>query len=374
MAADTHFEVIENRLAIATGTVKQEYTQEIAQHIGIEPLEVESRRFPDGELYNRYGESIRGTDLFIMAPMINGVVTPDGRPWSVNDGLKEVNVLLDAGTAAGAKRRVLFIPYLPYSRQERKDESGEPISARSTINEFICNGMTRIMTMDLHAPAIQGFVPPEVGFDRIPGKPLLKAWIKDRLEGQNLDEWVLVSPDAGRTGVVESYAGTLYREGFDLKTAGIEKRRLKHDEDPVIVGVQGDVSGKNCIIIDDMISTGGTTVRAADALFERNALSVDVVASHGILAGNAIEKLKQSQIGSIALTDVLLTDEKIKALEGKIEPIETGKFFAALIEATFRNQSLSEIYDSWPNISTRKDHTDFSWFSRWRAKIASRCH
>lgn len=357
--------MIQNRLMVASTSVKPEYAQEIAEHLDQEPVsltqedetvwvDVKRRRFRDGELYVRFIDSIRGSDLFIIAPLIN---RPDRisntdeavQHWSVNDSLAEANIMLEAAASASAARRNIFAPYLPYSRQERRDESGEPISARSVINTFQANGVSRIMAMDLHAPAIQGFTNPNVPFDRVPAKPLIKQWIKKTIKQERVEDIVLVSPDAGRTKVVEGYADTLYQEGFPVNTAGIEKRRLRHGEDPQIVGIQGNVRNRRCIILDDMISTGGTTIQAANAVLDKGARRVDVVATHGLLAGEAVERLRKSQIGSIALTDVLLTDEKRQALEGKLVVIETAKYFAELIRATHRNESLSNIYATWGN-------------------------
>ncbi len=319
--------VTKKRLTMVAGRVNRELAEEIAERLGIvlDPMEI--AEFANGELHCKYGGSIRGADLFIFQSHCS---TPD---MSVNDALMEQLIMVDAARRASAKRITVVAPFYGYGRQDRKAEGREPITAKLLANMFEVAGAKRIVSVDLHSGQIQGFFDGPV--DHLTAMPVLVQWMADNLG----DDLVVVSPDAGRVKVAERYANALHAD-----LAIVHKRRIKGAKNKVEAKeVVGEVEGRTCILIDDMIDTAGTIVAAADQITERGAAAVYCAATHGVFSGPAIDRLKNSSIEKVVVTNTLpLPPEKHI---DKIEVLSAAGIIADAIDAVFEDTSVSEIFD-----------------------------
>ena len=319
--------VTKKRLTMVAGRVNRELAEEIAERLGIvlDPMEI--AEFANGELHCKYGGSIRGADLFIFQSHCS---TPD---MSVNDELMEQLIMVDAARRASAKRITVVAPFYGYGRQDRKAEGREPITAKLLANMFEVAGAKRIVSVDLHSGQIQGFFDGPV--DHLTAMPVLVQWMADNLG----DDLVVVSPDAGRVKVAERYANALHAD-----LAIVHKRRIKGAKNKVEAKeVVGEVEGRTCILIDDMIDTAGTIVAAADQITERGAAAVYCAATHGVFSGPAIDRLKNSSIEKVVVTNTLpLPPEKHI---DKIEVLSAAGIIADAIDAVFEDTSVSEIFD-----------------------------
>jgi ribose-phosphate pyrophosphokinase len=318
--------VSKNRLYLVSGRANLPLATDIAAHLGVELGEPNLDEFANGEIHCRFGESIRGSDVFIVQS--HGAVGDR----SVNDNLMEHLIMVDAARRASAKRITAVLPCFGYARQDRKAEGREPITAKLVANMFQVAGANRLMSVDLHSGQIQGFF--EGPFDHLVAMPVLVDYLAAHV-GEDL---VVVSPDAGRVKVAERYANAL-----DADLAIVHKRRVRGAKNVVEAKeVVGDVSGRTCVLIDDMIDTGGTLVAAAEALAERGARSVYAAATHGVLSGPAVDRLKNSVITKVVVTDTLpLPSEK---QIDKIEVLSVAPVIADAIDAVFENTSVSEIF------------------------------
>ena len=283
---------MEHRMVLASGRTHPELAQAIAEELGTELVPMDAFTFANGELYIRFGESVRGTDAFVIQSHAN----------PINRSIMEHLIMVDALKRASAARITVVTPYYGYSRQDKKHRGREPISARLMADMFKTAGADRIMAVDLHTAQIQGFFDGPV--DHLWAMPILAAYIRTRVAPGNL---TVVSPDAGRVRVADQLSDYL---GAPL--AIIHKRR-----DPSVPNearvheLVGEVSGRTCVIIDDMIDTGGTIVLAAEALMENGAEACLVAATHGLLSGPAVEKLRESLISEVVVTDTLpIADDK----------------------------------------------------------------
>ena len=275
-------------------------------------------------MHCRYGESIRGADVFI-------IQTHGGVP--VNDALMQQLIMIDAAKRASAKRITAVCPYYGYARQDRKAEGREPITAKLLANMFEVAGAKRIVSVDLHSGQIQGFFDGPV--DHLTAMPVLVQWMADNL-GEDL---VVVSPDAGRVKVAERYANALHAD-----LAIVHKRRVKGAKNQVEAkDVVGEVEGRTCVLIDDMIDTAGTIVAAAEQLTERGARAVYCAATHGVFSGPAIDRLKNAPIEKVVITNTLPLPSE-KHLD-KIEVLSAAGIIADAIDAVFEDNSVSEIFD-----------------------------
>ncbi len=319
--------VTKKRLTLVAGRVNRELAEEVAERLGIGLGPIEVAEFKNGELHCKYGESIRGADLFIFQSHCS---TAD---MSINDALMEQLIMVDAARRASAKRITIVAPFYGYGRQDRKAEGREPITAKLLANMFEVAGAKRIVSVDLHSGQIQGFFDGPV--DHLTAMPVLVDWMAGNLP----EDLVVVSPDAGRVKVAERYANQLHAD-----LAIVHKRRIKGAKNQVEAKeVVGEVEGRTCVLIDDMIDTAGTIVAAAEQLTERGASAVYCAATHGVFSGEAIDRLKNSTIEKVVITNTLpLPDDK---RIDKIEVLSAAGIIADAIDAVFEDTSVSEIFD-----------------------------
>jgi len=318
--------VTKKRLTMVAGRVNRELAEEIAERLGISLAPMEIAEFANGELHCKFGESIRGADVFIFQSHCST------SELSVNDALMEQLIMVDAARRASAKRITIVAPFSGYGGQDRKAEGREPITAKLLANMFEVAGAKRIVSVDLHSGQIQGFFDGPV--DHLTAMPVLVQWMADNLG----DDLVVVSPDAGRVKVAERYANALHAD-----LAIVHKRRVKGAKNQVEAkDVVGEVEGRTCVLIDDMIDTAGTIVAAAEQLAEHGASSVYCAATHGVFSGPAIDRLKNSNLEKVVVTNTLpLPPEKHI---DKIEILSAAGIIADAIDAVFEDTSVSEIF------------------------------
>ncbi|CAB4969505.1 unannotated protein [freshwater metagenome] len=319
--------VTKKRLTIVAGRVNQELAQEVAERLslGLAPLPI--AEFANGEIHCKYGESIRGADLFIFQSHCST------SEMSVNDALMEHLIMVDAAKRASAKRITVVAPFYGYGRQDRKAEGREPITAKLLANMFEVAGAKRIISVDLHSGQIQGFFDGPV--DHLTAMPVLVDWMATNLP----EDLVVVSPDAGRVKVAERYANQLHAD-----LAIVHKRRVRGAKNTVEAKeVVGEVAGRTCVLIDDMIDTAGTICAAAEQLVERGATAVYCAATHGVFSGPAIDRLKNSVIEKVVITNTLPLPQE-KSID-KIEVLSAAGIIADAIDAVFEDTSVSEIFD-----------------------------
>jgi len=312
------------RLQLFAGRGNRELSDEIAKALDVPLGEVVLSTFANGEIYCRFGESIRGSDVFI----IQSHCEP------INERVMEMLIMIDAAKRASAKRITAVTPFYGYARQDRKAEGREPITARMVADLFKAAGAKRMVSIDLHSGQIQGFF--EGPVDHLTAMPVLENFVRT-----NADAPVIVAPDAGRIKVAERMASHLSDIGADL--AFIYKRRPKGTTNVAEAKeVMGDVAGRLCILNDDMIDSGGTIVSAAEVLMARGAREVWAMATHAVLSGPAIERLEKSVISRVVLTNTLpLPPEKQIA---KIEVLSIAPLIADALNAVFDDTSVSEIF------------------------------
>lgn len=317
--------VTTKRMTLLSGRTHRELAEEVATHLGTTLGEDNLVDFANGEIRPRFGESIRGTDVFIMQTHAGS----DGR--SVNDSIMEQLIMVDAAQRASAKRITAVCPFYGYARQDRKAEGREPITARLVADLFLAAGAKRMVSIDLHSGQIQGFFDGPV--DHLTAMPVLEDYI--RTHGTSP---VIVSPDAGRIKVAERMA-----QHLNADLAFIYKRRPKGTTNVAIArDVIGDVEGRQCILIDDMIDTAGTIVSACEVLKAKGASDVWAMATHGLLSGPAVDRLKNAPIDRVVVTNTLpLPAEK---QFDKLEVLSIAKLIADALDAVFDDTSVSEIF------------------------------
>ena len=320
--------VTTKKLALYSGRTHPELATDVAGHLGIELGHPNIVEFANGEVRPRFGESVRGNDVFILQTHY-GI---DDR--SVNDSIMEQLIMCDAAYRASAKRITAVTPFYGYARQDRKAEGREPITARLIADMFKSAGAKRMVSIDLHSGQIQGFFDGPV--DHLTAMPVLEEYVR-----KHADNPVIVSPDAGRIKVAERMAQHLNDKGADL--AFIYKRRPKGTANVVEAKeVIGDVDGRLCILTDDMIDSGGTICSAAERLMERGATEVWAMATHGVLSGPAVDRLKNAPLDRIVLTNTLPLPPE-KQLD-KIEVLSIAPIIADALNAVFDDTSVSDIF------------------------------
>lgn len=314
--------VTQKKLQVFAGRSHPDLAGEIAAHLGVELGHPNLREFANGEIHCRFGESIRGSDVFI----IQTHCVP------VNDSVMEQLIMIDAAKRASAKRITAVCPFYGYARQDRKAEGREPITAKLVADLLSVAGADRVVSVDLHSGQIQGFF--DVPVDHLTAMPVLV----DYLSAQGSEDLVIVAPDAGRVRVAERFSQHL---GADL--AFVNKYRPKGTANTVLArDVIGEVEGRHCVVIDDMIDSAATIVAAADILLEHGATDVWAMATHGVLSDPATDRLKNSPISRVVLTNSLpLTPDK--QLD-KIEVLSIAHLVAEAIDAVFRDTSVSQIF------------------------------
>ena len=319
--------ITKKRLHLVAGRNNRALAEEVAQRLNVDLGHVSLAEFANGELHCKYGDSIRGADVFIFQGHCS---TSD---MSINDALMEQLIMVDAARRASAKRITVVAPFYGYGRQDRKAEGREPITAKLVANLFKTAGAKRLVSVDLHSGQIQGFFDGPV--DHLTAMPVLVDWMANNLEG----ELVVVSPDAGRVKVAERYANQLH-----ANIAIVHKRRVRGVKNTVEAkDLVGEVEGRTCVLIDDMIDTGGTLCAAAEQLAERGAASVYAAATHGVFSGPAIDRIKNSVLEKVVITNTLPLppDKQID----KIEVLSAAGIIADAIDAVFEDTSVSDIFD-----------------------------
>jgi ribose-phosphate pyrophosphokinase len=318
--------VPKKKLQLLAGRTHPALAQGIAAHLGVELGDTNLVDFANSEMRCRFGESVRGADVFVIQTHCES----DGR--SVNDSLMEQYIMIDAAKRASAKRITAVCPYYGYSRQDRKSQGREPITAKLVADMLSAAGANRVVSVDLHSGQIQGFF--DGPFDHLTAMPVLIAHLRAHLPG----DVVVVAPDAGRVKAAERFARHL---GNDM--ASVYKRRHKASINEVeALGVMGDVAGRSCVLVDDMIDTASTMCAAVGQLKREGASEVWAVATHGLFSGPAIDRLKNSVIDRVVITDTLPLPAE-KRID-KIEVLPVAKLIADAIDAVFEDTSVSEIF------------------------------
>ena len=318
-----HVEVIPKRkLTVVSGRSHPELSKEIADHLGVELVGANLREFANGEIHCRYESSMRGSDTFI-------IQTHCG---PVNDSVMEQMIMIDAAKRASAKRITAVIPYYGYSRQDRKASGREPITAKLVADMLTAAGADRVVSVDLHSGQIQGFF--DTPFDHLTAAPVLENYLRKNV-GSNI---VIVAPDAGRVKVAERYAQHL---GADL--ALVHKTRPKGTVNTVeALHVVGDVAGRHCVLIDDMIDTAGTICAGAELLKANGASEIWAMATHALLSDPATERLQNSSFARVVVTNTLPISAD-RHFEG-LEVLSVASLIGDAIDAVFEDTSVSEIF------------------------------
>jgi len=308
-------------LKVFTGNANPQLAEEIAQNLGLELGEISVGRFSNGEIFVNITESVRGADIF--------VVQPTCAP--VNDSLVEILIMIDAFRRASANRITAVIPFYGYARQDRKTRPREPISAKLVANLLTSAGADRILTMDLHAGQIQGFF--DIPVDHLSGIPILA----DYFIKKELQDVVVVSPDLGGVTRARDFA-----ERMQVPIAIVDKRRPEPNVAEVM-NIIGKVREKNIIIIDDMIDTAGTLVTGAETLLERGAKKVFACCTHPVLSGKAIERIANSAITEVVVTNTIPVSESQKI--EKITCLSVAPLIADTIRRVHEDLSVSILFD-----------------------------
>ncbi|MGH3744003.1 MAG: ribose-phosphate diphosphokinase [Mycobacteriales bacterium] len=317
---------IESRknLMLFSGRAFPGLADEVAACLDVSTVPTSAFDFSNGEIFVRFEESVRGCDAFV----IQSCTTP------INQWIMESLIMLDALKRASAKRITMVVPFYPYARQDKKHRGREPISARLLADLFKTAGADRLMTVDLHTSQIQGFFDGPV--DHLFALPLLAEHFENTLD---LAQVTVVSPDAGRVRVAERWTDRL---GSPL--AIIHKRRDPRVPNEVRVNeVVGEVEGRVCLIVDDMIDTAGTITKAVDALFDNGAADVVIAATHGVLSGPAIDRLKNCRASQVVVTDTLpITPEQ---QFDKLTVLSIAPLLASAIREVFEDGSVTSLFD-----------------------------
>jgi ribose-phosphate pyrophosphokinase len=316
-----------SNIKLIAGTNNPQLAEAIAKNLGLPLTKANIRRFADKEVFVEILENVRGEDTFIIQPT----------SYPSNDSLMELLITIDALKRSSARRITAVMPYYGYSRQDRKSSPRSPITAKLVANLITIAGADRVLTMDLHAGQIQGFF--DIPVDNLYAAPLLIADIKENraVQGKMPDNLTIVSPDVG--GVVRARA---LAKRLDADLAIIDKRREKANESEVM-NIIGEVNGKDCILIDDMVDTAGTLCNAAEALIQAGAKSVAAYCTHGVFSGPAIERINASSLVSVTCTDSIAASDAAKASE-KIRQLSSAALLAEAIARIGQDRSVSSLF------------------------------
>jgi len=309
-------------MKLLTGNSNKSLSQKISKHLKTKLVHSSIKKFSDGEIYIEINENIRGNSIFL----IQSVSSP------ANDNLMELLLCVDALKRSSAKNITAVIPYFGYSRQDRKVAPRTSISAKLVSNLITKAGADRVVTVDLHAGQIQGFF--DIPVDNLFATPIFARHIKKKLNSKNL---ICVSPDVGGVERTRALARKL-----DIGIGIIDKRRPSPGKSQVM-NVIGNVKGKTCIIVDDIIDSGGTIVNAAEALIDRGAKEVHVYITHGVLSGEAVEKIKKSKIKNLVITDTIDNSGKVKKAKN-IEVLTISNLLSEAIKRISNSTSVSDLF------------------------------
>ncbi len=317
--------ITKKRMLLFTGTIHPALGREIADCLGIPVSESEIRRFASGEVYFRSEESVRGADVF--------VVQSHYEP--VNEAIMEQLIMIDAMKRASAKRISAVIPYYGYSRQDKKSLSREPISAKLVADLLSTAGADRVVSVDLHSGQIQGYF--DCPFDHLTALPILSNYLKQDL-GLTGDDLVVVAPDAGRIKTAEKL-----REYLHADLAFLYKRRSRTEAHKIEeMAVVGEVEGRPCVLVDDMIDTAGTVSKGAEALAAQGAGPIYVAATHALLSGKARQALEEAPISQVVVTNTVPIPPEHEFANLKI--LSIAPLIASALRAVFEDLSVSEIF------------------------------
>ncbi|OAB26982.1 ribose-phosphate pyrophosphokinase [Paenibacillus macquariensis subsp. defensor] len=310
---------MQHKMRIFTGSSNPKLAEDICSKLGEQLGDVTLSRFKSGEIYVNYEESIRNCDVFIVQSLSH----------PINEMFVELLVMIDAAKRASARTVNIIIPYYGYARQERKSAPREPISAKMVADVLTTVGANRVITMDLHAPAIQGFF--NIPVDHLTALDLISEYLRSK----NISNPVIVSPDAGRASMAEKLANHL-----DSPFAIMIKKRPSHNES-VITHVIGDVEGRTPIIIEDIIDTGTTIINVVEGLKERGAKDVYVCATHGLFSGSALERLNHPNIKEVVITDsIILPDDHV----GRVKVLSVAPMLAQATRIIVEGGSIATLF------------------------------
>ena len=315
----------QKRLVLIAGRSHPDLAQHVAKELGVDLVDTQAYDFANGEIFVRFEESVRGCDAFVL----------QSHTEPINKWIMEQLLMVDALKRASAKRITVITPFYGYARQDKKHRGREPISARLIADLFQAAGADRLMAVDLHTAQIQGFFDGPV--DHLFALPLLVKYVAETVEDRNLI--TVVSPDAGRVRVAERWTDLL---GAPL--AIIHKRRDPDvPNEAKVQEVVGEVEGRICVLIDDMIDTGGTIVKASEALFDNGAKDVIVAATHAILSGPAVERFAGSRVREVIVTDTLpIPDDRRFA---KLTVLPVAPLIARAIQEVFTDGSVTSMFE-----------------------------
>jgi ribose-phosphate pyrophosphokinase len=317
--------VTRKKMLLFSGGTHPELATEICEHLGIQVAPAVLSRFASSETYFRSQESVRGCDVF--------VVQTHGEP--VNEAIMEQLVMIDAMKRASAKRITAVIPYYGYSRQDKKGLAREPISAKLLADMISVAGADRVVSVDLHSGQIQGYF--DFPFDHLTALPILSDYISNEL-GLFDGDLVVVAPDAGRIKTAERL-----REYLHANLAFLYKRRSRYEANKIEeMAVVGEVDGRPCVLVDDMIDTAGTVAKGAIALAQQGAGPIFAAATHPILSGKAVQLLEESPIQEVVVTNTLPIPEEKHF--GRLKVLSIAPLIASALRAVFEDTSVSEIF------------------------------
>ncbi|MDR3196147.1 MAG: ribose-phosphate pyrophosphokinase [Endomicrobium sp.] len=308
------------KLKIISGNANIELAKQITQNLGVELSEAKIGRFSDGEIQVKIIDNVRGADCFVIQPTCP----------CVNENLMELLIMADALKRASARRITAVVPYYGYARQDRKAEPRVPITARLIADLLATAGVARLLTMDLHAGQIQGFF--DIPVDHLYAKPILSKYFQDK----NLKDVAVVSPDAGGVERARSFAKLIHA---DLVI--VDKRRPRPNE-ASIMNVIGEVKDKTCIILDDLVDTAGTLTKVADVIKEKGAARVLAAVSHGVLSGEAKQRVQNSALEELVITDTIPLSKE--GPNEKIVVLSVASILAEAIKRISNNESISALF------------------------------
>lgn len=311
---------MDNSLKIFAGNASLKLAEKIAAHLHLPLGDSTIRYFSDGEIWVKYNENIRGCDVFI--------IQSTGAPAS---NIMELLIMIDAARRSSARRITAVIPYFGYARQDRKDQPRVAITAKLVANLIATAGADRVLTMDLHAPQIQGFF--DIPLDHLYSSPILTEYINSK----NIDDLVVLSPDIGGVKMARAYAKRLH-----VPLAIVDKRRPRPNQAEVM-NLIGTVRGKNILLIDDIVDTAGTIIQAAEAARAEGAKDVYAGCTHPIFSGNAIERLKQANFMEIVVMDTIPLGEN--KMFDKIKVLSVASLFGSAIKRIHNEESISILFD-----------------------------
>lgn len=311
-------------MKLLAGNSNHPLANQISEYLKVPLTKAIVRRFADMEVFVEIQENVRGQDMFVL----------QSTSFPANDHLMELLICIDALRRSSAKRITAVVPYFGYARQDRKPGPRTPISAKLVANLITMAGASRVLTLDLHAGQIQGFF--DIPTDNLYAAPIFENDIKERFKGEDL---MVVSPDVG--GVVRA---RLLARRINADLAIVDKRRERAGTSEVM-NIIGDVSGRTCLLIDDIVDSAGTLCNAADALVAKGAKATYAYATHGVLSGGAVARVKGSALKGLVITDSIAPTDAIRGAADKIKVLPTAKLLGEAIQRIAEERSVSSLFD-----------------------------